>query len=99
MFSSMETPQNKPRVTFNPAPFYHIYGATTGLISPLFRGIPSVIMGKFDILEFFRNIETYRIDYVYVVPPMALGLLGHPRRFIGIIWRILVIISSSHEEL
>jgi len=81
MLSSMDTPQEKPRVIFNPAPFYHIYGIITGIMSPLSRGIPSVIMGKFDILEFFRHIQTYRIDHVYAVPPMVFGLLGHPRRF------------------
>ena len=80
MIGSMELPQNKPRVMMNPAPFYHIFGVTTGLIIPLSEGILSVIMGKFDILEFFRHIQTYRVDHAWVVPPIALGLLGHPRR-------------------
>ena len=81
MFASTQNPQDKARVMINPAPFYHIYGVTTSLIFPLFEGIPSVIMGKFEILELFRHIQTYRIDLIWVVPPIALGLLGHPRRF------------------
>jgi len=64
----------------NPVPFYHIYGATISLIYPLFEGITSVIMGKFYILELFQHIQTYRIDLIWVVPPIALGFLGHPRR-------------------
>lgn len=101
MVSSMEPPQVKSRVMINPAPFYHIYGVITGLILPLFEGIPSVIMGKFDLLELFQNIQTYRVDLVWVVPPIALGLLGHPRRlsFVGVTWIVLVITCFSHEEL
>lgn len=72
---------DKPRVSLNPAPFCHIYGATSGLMIPLFEGISAVIMEKFEILEFFRHIQTHRVEYVAVVPPIALGLLEHPRRF------------------
>ena len=87
MFASTQTPQDKPQVMINPAPFYHIYGVTTSLVIPLFEGVPSVIMGKFDILELFRHIQTYSIDLIWVVPPIALGLLGHPRRLS--LWRYL----------
>ena len=72
--------QDKPRVTFNPAPFCHIYGVTSGLIIPMFEGIPALLMEKFEIQEFFRNIQTYRVEHVFVVPPIALALLAHPRK-------------------
>lgn len=88
MFALTQNPQDKPQVMINPVPFYHIYGVTISLIFPLFEGIPSVIMGKFDILELFRCIQTYRVDLVWVVPPIALGLLGHPRMFfLGAYWQ------------
>lgn len=74
-------------------PFYHIYGMelpalclqwsnqTTGAVKllhfPWVRGMPVVIMHKFDPVELCKNIEKYKVTECLVVPPMCLLLTHH----------------------
>ncbi|KAJ3896403.1 AMP binding protein [Lentinula edodes] len=59
-------------------PFYHIYGAVSGLLFPIFCGTTTVIMARFDLMDFCVAVERYRITAVLVVPPVMLAIARHP---------------------
>ncbi|EKM53456.1 uncharacterized protein PHACADRAFT_125215 [Phanerochaete carnosa HHB-10118-sp] len=59
-------------------PFYHIYGVFKLLHFPFIRGIPVVIMQKFDITDACKWIEKYKVTQMLVVPPMCLLFTHHP---------------------
>jgi acyl-CoA synthetase (AMP-forming)/AMP-acid ligase II len=59
-------------------PFYHIYGLVWLMNLPLYCGATVVTMPRFDLPEFLRVIQDYRITRTYVVPPIVLALAKHP---------------------
>ncbi|KAJ4496672.1 AMP binding protein [Lentinula lateritia] len=59
-------------------PFYHIYGAVSGLLFPIFCGTTTVIMARFDLIDFCVAVERFRITAVLVVPPVMLAIARHP---------------------
>jgi acyl-CoA synthetase (AMP-forming)/AMP-acid ligase II len=59
-------------------PFFHIYGLVVLMNIPLYRGSTVVTMPRFDLAEFLRVIQDYRITRAWVVPPIVLALAKHP---------------------
>lgn len=59
-------------------PFFHIYGLTCILHQVVHRGIKCVVMPKFTIEDWCRNVQEHRITFSYVVPPVVLLLSKHP---------------------
>lgn len=59
-------------------PFFHIYGMTVMMNQGLHRRATVVTMAKFDLAEFLRVIAEYRIQRVYIAPPVAVALAKHP---------------------
>jgi acyl-CoA synthetase (AMP-forming)/AMP-acid ligase II len=59
-------------------PFFHIYGLVSIMNLPLYLGGAVVTMPRFDLAEFLRVIQDYRITRAYVVPPIVLALAKHP---------------------
>jgi acyl-CoA synthetase (AMP-forming)/AMP-acid ligase II len=59
-------------------PFFHIYGLVWLMNLPLYFGDTVVTMPRFDLAEFLRVIQDYRITRAYVVPPIVLALAKHP---------------------
>ena len=59
-------------------PFFHIYGMTVMMNQGLHRRATVVTMPKFDLPEFLRVISEYRVDRVYIAPPVAVALAKHP---------------------
>ncbi|KAK9766781.1 hypothetical protein K7432_003887 [Basidiobolus ranarum] len=59
-------------------PFFHIFGLCCILHAPLYRGMQVITMEKFDLLEFLKIIEKYRVTMTTIVPPIALALARHP---------------------
>jgi len=59
-------------------PFFHIYGLVVLMNLPLCSGATVVTMPRFDLREFLRVIQDYRITVAYVVPPIVLALVKHP---------------------
>ena len=45
---------------------------------PLYRGGTVVTMPRFDLAEFLRLIQDYRITRAWVVPPIVLAMAKHP---------------------
>jgi acyl-CoA synthetase (AMP-forming)/AMP-acid ligase II len=59
-------------------PFFHIYGLVVVMNIPLYRGGTVVTMPRFDLAEFLRVLQDYRITRAWVVPPIVLALAKHP---------------------
>src|SRR5919201_4864573 len=59
-------------------PFFHIYGLLVMMNAPLVRGATVVTMPRFELAEFLRVIQDYRITRAYVVPPIVLALAKDP---------------------
>ncbi|WP_327299703.1 4-coumarate--CoA ligase family protein [Streptomyces sp. NBC_01197] len=59
-------------------PFFHIYGLTALLNAPLRYGATVVVLPRFELGQFLAAIEKYRINGLYVAPPIVLALAKHP---------------------
>ncbi len=59
-------------------PFFHIYGLVVVMNLSLYRGATVVTMPRFDLVQFLRAVQDYRITRAYVVPPIVLALVKHP---------------------
>ncbi len=59
-------------------PFFHIYGMTV-LLNLAFRTRARLVtMPRFDLAEFLRIIQDFRIDWAFIAPPIAVALAKHP---------------------
>jgi acyl-CoA synthetase (AMP-forming)/AMP-acid ligase II len=59
-------------------PFFHIYGLVWLMNVPFYCGDTVVTMPRFDLKEFLRVVQDYRITHAVVVPPIVLALTKHP---------------------
>jgi len=59
-------------------PFFHIYGLTCLIHQSILSGLQLVVMPKFELEDFCRFIQEFRITFAYVVPPVLLQLSKHP---------------------
>jgi acyl-CoA synthetase (AMP-forming)/AMP-acid ligase II len=59
-------------------PFFHIYGMTVMMNHGLHRRATVVTMPRFDLAEFLRVVSEYRLDRLYIAPPIAVALAKHP---------------------
>jgi acyl-CoA synthetase (AMP-forming)/AMP-acid ligase II len=59
-------------------PFFHIYGLVVIMNMALHRGAAIVTMPRFELPEFLRVVQDYRITRALVVPPIVLALAKHP---------------------
>ncbi|KAF5384518.1 hypothetical protein D9757_006442 [Collybiopsis confluens] len=59
-------------------PFYHIYGVVSGIFLPIFCSATTIVMPRFDPIEFCASVEKYGISFVPIVPPVMLAIARHP---------------------
>jgi acyl-CoA synthetase (AMP-forming)/AMP-acid ligase II len=59
-------------------PFFHIYGMTVLVNLALRKGATVVTMPRFDLDEFLRLMDTHRVTFACLVPPIVLALAKHP---------------------
>ncbi|TFC72042.1 4-coumarate--CoA ligase family protein [Cryobacterium sp. TMS1-20-1] len=59
-------------------PFFHIYGMTVLLNISLAQRSTLVTMARFDLTDFLSLIQSERITYVFIAPPIAVALAKHP---------------------
>jgi len=59
-------------------PFFHIYGMLVIMNLGLKVGATIVTMPRFDLAEFLRLIQEYRVTRVNLVPPVLVALAKHP---------------------
>jgi acyl-CoA synthetase (AMP-forming)/AMP-acid ligase II len=59
-------------------PFFHIYGMSVLMNAVLYNGATTVTMPRFDLAEFLRIVQDYKVTRAYLVPPIILALAKHP---------------------
>jgi len=59
-------------------PLFHVYGLALLLGITLHIGATMVTMPRFDLEEFLRLLQDYRVTHAAVVPPLVLALAKHP---------------------
>lgn len=59
-------------------PFFHIYGLTVLVHSPLYSGVTTVVLSRFDVDTWCQLVQKHKITYSYIVPPIVLYLAKHP---------------------
>ncbi|TFK30835.1 amp dependent CoA ligase [Coprinopsis marcescibilis] len=59
-------------------PFFHIYGLVVTIHFLLYVSLTLVVVPKFNLSDFLRSIERYRVTHLYVVPPQIVLLCKHP---------------------
>jgi acyl-CoA synthetase (AMP-forming)/AMP-acid ligase II len=59
-------------------PFYHIYGMVVLLSHALARGTTVVTLPRFDLEQFLGALQTHRVTYASLVPPIVVALAKHP---------------------
>ncbi|MDQ3460502.1 MAG: 4-coumarate--CoA ligase family protein [Deinococcota bacterium] len=59
-------------------PFYHIYGMVVVMNFALYQGATVVTMPRFDLKRFLDIVQSYRVSYANLVPPIVLALAKQP---------------------
>ena len=59
-------------------PFFHIYGMTILLNLAFKTRARLVTMPRFDLAEFLRIVQDFRITWGFIAPPIAVALAKHP---------------------
>jgi acyl-CoA synthetase (AMP-forming)/AMP-acid ligase II len=59
-------------------PFFHIYGMQVMMNLHLRARVPVVTLPRFDLEQFLRAHQDYRITRSFVAPPIVLALARHP---------------------
>jgi acyl-CoA synthetase (AMP-forming)/AMP-acid ligase II len=59
-------------------PFFHIYGLTVLMNQGLALGGTVVTLPRFELEDFLRTIQEYKITRAFVAPPILLALAKHP---------------------
>jgi len=59
-------------------PFFHIYGMVVVMSAMLRVGSTLVTLPRFELEEFLRTIQEYRVNRIFAVPPIVLALAKHP---------------------
>src|SRR5262249_36102325 len=59
-------------------PMFHIYGMTVIMNGGLSQGATIVTMPRFELMEFLRILQDYRVTFAHLVPPIVLALAKHP---------------------
>jgi acyl-CoA synthetase (AMP-forming)/AMP-acid ligase II len=59
-------------------PFFHIYGLTVLMNQGLQWGATVVTLPRFDLEDFLRTIQDYKITRAFVAPPILVAFAKHP---------------------
>ncbi|KAI9316481.1 hypothetical protein BX666DRAFT_1951230 [Dichotomocladium elegans] len=59
-------------------PFFHMFGLTITLITPLYAQTPIYVLPRFELKSFCETIQRHKITFSCVVPPILLLLAKDP---------------------
>ncbi|KAG0200123.1 putative fatty-acid--CoA ligase FadD10 [Mortierella sp. GBA30] len=65
-------------VSLSVLPMYHMYSVMVHLICGMYNGIPNIVLQKFNLEDFLRAIQDYKIKTLNLVPPQVLMLVKSP---------------------
>ncbi|MCI0488886.1 MAG: 4-coumarate--CoA ligase family protein [Blastocatellia bacterium] len=71
-------PISEDEVLIGVLPFYHIYGMVVILNMGIYSGNTIVTMPRFDLEQFLKTLQDYKVTRAYLVPPIVLALAKHP---------------------
>ncbi|KAJ2994242.1 hypothetical protein HDV02_001744 [Globomyces sp. JEL0801] len=69
---------NSSAVMMGSLPFYHIYALMAVVTVGLWQRACIVVHPRFNLTEFLKSIEKYKIQYLHVVPPIVLQMSKDP---------------------
>jgi acyl-CoA synthetase (AMP-forming)/AMP-acid ligase II len=69
---------NQDDVMIGVLPFFHIYGMVVVMSYILYQGGTVVTMPRFDLEEFLKIMQHYKVTVACLVPPIILALAKHP---------------------
>lgn len=84
---AFERPQRKPEpgsqisrteVGLGLLPLSHIYGLMVIALASTYRGDEIIILPKFEMLSYLAAIQNYKINTLYLVPPIIIGMVNNP---------------------
>lgn len=59
-------------------PFFHIYGFTITTLLMMLKGVRALTLPRFQPDTYIQTFKDYKINFVYVAPPLILFLTMHP---------------------
>jgi acyl-CoA synthetase (AMP-forming)/AMP-acid ligase II len=59
-------------------PFFHAFGLIVSVTHGLAMGATSVLLPRFELVQFLQLVQDYRATRAYLVPPMVLALAKQP---------------------
>jgi 4-coumarate--CoA ligase len=59
-------------------PFFHIFGLTSILHHTVRTGFLTLVMSRFEIWHWCQIVDTHRVTFSYIVPPIMVLLAKHP---------------------
>jgi acyl-CoA synthetase (AMP-forming)/AMP-acid ligase II len=74
LYESTFRPKNHRDVILGVLPQSHIYSVVLMAHVAAFRGDTVVTMAKFELMEFIRAVQRFRMTFLYVVPPILISL-------------------------
>lgn len=78
VLSSQPNPVTEDDIMVGVLPFFHIYGMVLILNLAIYRGVTLVTLPRFDLEQFLKIVQDYRISCLNLVPPIVLALAKHP---------------------
>lgn len=71
-------PVNRDTIALAVLPFFHIYGMNVIMNLTLRQRGTVVTLPRFDLLPSLQLIEHFRVNFLYIAPPLAVVLAKHP---------------------
>ncbi|KIW98547.1 uncharacterized protein Z519_00208 [Cladophialophora bantiana CBS 173.52] len=59
-------------------PFFHIYGLNCLVLSPIFSGVHTLVMSRFELEKWCSLVHNHKVTFSYIVPPIVLLLCKSP---------------------
>ncbi|KIW12387.1 hypothetical protein PV08_09664 [Exophiala spinifera] len=73
-----DAPKGKGDKVLAVLPFFHIYGLNCLVHLPVFQGIHTLVLSRFDLEKWCRLVQDEQVTFSYIVPPIVLLLCKHP---------------------
>ncbi|OQV10171.1 AMP-binding enzyme domain-containing protein [Cladophialophora immunda] len=59
-------------------PFFHIYGLNCLVLSPIYSGVHTLVMARFELEKWCALVQNHKVTFSYIVPPIVLLLCKSP---------------------
>jgi len=59
-------------------PFFHIYGLNCLVHLPVYTGVHTLVLARFELEKWCRLVQEHQVTFSYIVPPIVLLLCKHP---------------------